>query len=125
MWCNGNTEDFGSSVQGSNPCIPANLKFNTMILLSIIILIALIGVLLLGIGEPLYAYLQMAKYAECIDKKNTFYLKSNPSITCTITQVQRIAWKEPSVTLSVIYPDKSIGELSFTLKEFKESWIEL
>lgn len=26
MWCNGNTKDFGSFIQGSNPCIPTKLK---------------------------------------------------------------------------------------------------
>ena len=26
IWCNGNTDDFDSSIHGSNPCIPATIE---------------------------------------------------------------------------------------------------
>lgn len=32
LWCNGNTEDFGSLVQGSNPCGATNFKISNMII---------------------------------------------------------------------------------------------
>nr|DAW71518.1 MAG TPA: Glucose-6-phosphate 1-dehydrogenase [Caudoviricetes sp.] len=28
IWCNGNTADFGSAIQGSNPCISTNGVFD-------------------------------------------------------------------------------------------------
>ena len=28
LWCNGNTADFGSAIQGSNPCISTNGVFD-------------------------------------------------------------------------------------------------
>jgi len=29
-WCNGNTADFGSVIQGSSPCDPTNIKRNCL-----------------------------------------------------------------------------------------------
>ena len=79
----------------------------------------------LAILEPLLTYKQMSSYAQDIDTGATFFFKSNPSITCTITGVSRTGYKKPNVELTVTYPDGSQGELLTPLTEFNHLWEKL
>lgn len=90
--------------------------------LSIIIIIGFIAIITLAIVEPLYNYKHMTQYAEDINKATVYYVKSNPAITCTINNITRTGYKKPNVTLTVTYPDKSVGELLMPLSEFENIW---
>lgn len=114
-------------VPSSRVRIPASqLKNNTgnmNMALSIIIIAAFAGIILLAIIEPLYTYKQMSSYAQDIDK-TVFYFKKNPIITCIIREVKREGYANPNVTLEVTYPDKSVGELITPLSEFQTLWMK-
>ena len=89
--------------------------------LSIIIIAAFAGIILLAIIEPLYNYKQMTSYAQDIDK-TVFYFKKNPIITCKILAVHRTGYEKPNMTIEVTYPDKSVGELITPMTEFQNLW---
>lgn len=91
--------------------------------LSIIIIAAFAGIILLAIIEPLYNYKQMTSYAQDIDK-TVFYFKKNPIITCVIREIKREGYSKPNVILEVTYPDKSVGELITPMTEFQQLWVK-
>lgn len=91
--------------------------------LSIIIIAAFAGMILLAIVEPLYTHKQMTSYSQDIDK-TVFYFKKNPIITCIIREIKREGYAKPNVILEVTYPDKSVGELITPLSEFQTLWMK-
>lgn len=125
MWCNGNTKDFGSFVQGSSPCVPANLNLYSMSTFFVIMLIiAFVGIVLLALAEGISTHQQLSQYSQDILDEANYYFKSNPVITCKILAVSRTGYEKPNMTIEVTYPDKSVGELITPMTEFQQLWVK-
>ena len=90
--------------------------------LSIVLIAAFSGIILLAIMEAWYTHHSMAGFSQDIIDETVFYFKTNPAIICKIIAIHREGYSKPNVTLEVTYPDKSVSELITTLAEFQNLW---
>lgn len=89
---------------------------------AIMLSIAFVGIIVLALVEGISTHQQLSYYSQDIQDETTYYLKSNPIITCKILAVYKTGYKKPNMTIEVTYPDKSVGELITPISEFRHLW---
>lgn len=89
------------------------------------IILCFLLLLSLYFSECMMTYNDMKNYAIDITEKNVFYLKENPAYNCIITDIQRVGWETPVLTIEVQYNHEPWKILQINMTDFQNKWMKM